>query len=39
MSKAPAVDYALRIIEFFSEAQQEIGIADICILIQKKRCG
>ena len=30
MSKAPAVDYALRIIEFFSEAQQEIGIADIC---------
>lgn len=30
MSKAPAVDYALRIIEFFSEARKEIGIADIC---------
>lgn len=30
MSKAPAVDYALRIIEFFSEKQKEIGIADIC---------
>lgn len=30
MSKAPAVDYALRIIELFSEAQNEIGIADIC---------
>lgn len=30
MSKAPAVDYALRIIEFFSESQKEIGIADIC---------
>lgn len=30
MSKAPAVDYALRIIDFFSEAQKEIGIADIC---------
>lgn len=30
MSKAPAVDYALRIIEFFSESRKEIGIADIC---------
>lgn len=30
MSKAPAVDYALRIIEFFSETQREIGLADIC---------
>lgn len=30
MSKAPAVDYALRIIEFFSETRQETGIADIC---------
>lgn len=30
MSKAPAVDYALRIIEFFSKTQKEIGIADIC---------
>lgn len=30
MSKAPAVDYALRIIELFSETQNEIGIADIC---------
>ena len=30
MSKAPAVDYALRIIEYFSECQKEIGIADIC---------
>lgn len=30
MSKAPAVDYALRIIEFFSETQKEIGLADIC---------
>ena len=30
MSKAPAVDYALRIIEFFEKAQKEIGIADIC---------
>mgnify|MGYP002522665581 CR=1 FL=1 len=30
MSKAPAVDYALRIIEFFSIVQKEVGIADIC---------
>lgn len=30
MSKAPAVDYALRIIEFFGKAQKEIGLADIC---------
>ena len=30
MSKAPAVDYALRIVEFFGKAQKEIGIADIC---------
>lgn len=30
MSKAPAVDYALRIIEYFAESQREIGIADIC---------
>ena len=30
MSKAPAVDYALRIIELFSETKNEIGIADIC---------
>lgn len=30
MSKAPAVDYALRIIEFFAQSQTEIGIADIC---------
>lgn len=30
MSKAPAVDYALRIIEFFAESQSEVGIADIC---------
>lgn len=30
MSKAPAVDYALRIIEFFSESKREIGLADIC---------
>lgn len=30
MSKAPAVDYALRIIEYFSESQKEIGLADIC---------
>ena len=29
MSKAPAVDYALRIIEYFSESQKEIGLADI----------
>ncbi len=29
MSKAPAVDYALEIIEFFSKAHGEIGIADI----------
>ena len=33
MSKAPAVDYALRIIELFSETQNEIGIADICNLL------
>lgn len=30
MSKAPAVDYALRIIEYFAETQNEIGISDIC---------
>ncbi len=30
MSKAPAVDYALRIIEFFSENRKDIGLADIC---------
>ena len=30
MSKAPAVDYALRIIDFFSESQKDVGIADIC---------
>ena len=29
MSKAPAVDYALEIIEFFSKTNEEIGIADI----------
>ena len=29
MSKAPAVDYALNIIEFFSKTNQELGIADI----------
>ncbi len=29
MSKAPAVDYALEIIEFFSKNNHEIGIADI----------
>jgi len=29
MSKAPAVDYALEIIEFFSNNNSEIGIADI----------
>lgn len=29
MSKAPAVDYALAILEFFSRAQGEVGIADI----------
>ena len=29
MSKAPAVDYALEIIEFFSKNNNEIGIADI----------
>lgn len=29
MSKAPAVDYALAILAFFSEAQGEVGIADI----------
>lgn len=29
MSKAPAVDYALAILEFFSQAQGEVGIADI----------
>jgi len=29
MSKAPAVDYALEIIEFFSKKNHEIGIADI----------
>lgn len=30
MSKAPAVDYALRIIELFSSSGSDIGIADIC---------
>ena len=30
MSKAPAVDYAMRIIEFFSKRQEEIGLSDIC---------
>lgn len=30
VSKASAVDYALRIIELFSENQNGIGIADIC---------
>lgn len=30
MSKAPAVDYALRIIELFSSTGSDIGIADIC---------
>lgn len=34
MSKAPAVDYALRIIEFFSESKKEIGIADICNVLE-----
>ena len=34
MSKAPAVDYALRIIEFFSETQKEIGLADICNFLE-----
>lgn len=29
MSKAPAVDYALKIIDFFAKSQTEIGIADI----------
>ena len=29
MSKAPAVDYALEIIEFFSKKNHEVGIADI----------
>ena len=29
LSKAPAVDYALEIIEFFSKKNHEIGIADI----------
>jgi len=29
MSKAPAVDYALEIIEFFTSKNFEIGIADI----------
>lgn len=29
MSKAPAVDYALQIIEFFASQDREIGIADI----------
>ena len=29
MSKAPAVDYALEIIEFFACKNSEIGIADI----------
>ena len=29
MSKAPAVDYALEIIEFFASKNSEIGIADI----------
>ncbi len=29
MSKAPAVDYALEIIEFFAHKRSEIGIADI----------
>ncbi|MBR2907735.1 MAG: IclR family transcriptional regulator [Clostridia bacterium] len=29
MSKAPAVDYALQIIEFFAENDTDIGIADI----------
>ncbi len=30
MSKAPAVDNALKIIEFFSQCNEEIGISDIC---------
>ena len=29
MSKAPAVDYALKIIEFFSDSNEELGISDI----------
>ena len=30
MSKAPAVDYALRIIEFLANSSDDVGIADIC---------
>ena len=30
MSRAPAVDYALRIIEFFAKREEAAGIADIC---------
>lgn len=29
MSKAPAVDYALKIIEFFSDSNEDLGISDI----------
>lgn len=30
MSKAPAVDYALKIIEFLAGSNEDVGIADIC---------
>ena len=30
MSKAPAVDYALKIIEFLAVSNGEVGISDIC---------
>lgn len=30
MSKAPAVDYALKIIEFLARSNGEVGISDIC---------
>lgn len=34
MSNAPAVDYAIRIIELFSESRQSLGIADISNSLQ-----
>ena len=30
VSKAPAVDYALKIIEFLARSNGEVGISDIC---------
>ena len=30
MSKAPAVDYALKMIEFLADSNEEVGISDIC---------